>query len=75
VFLDDSNRKLLADDWPVEGLFESLDVRIAAIWAYKNGESAGWGTRHCAEAEALVVLLKGASGIIGRGYRAPEVTR
>src|SRR6476660_2331638 len=61
VFLDGSNQKLLTDDWPVEGLFESLDVRIAAIWAYKNGESAGWGTRHCAEAEALVVPLKGPS--------------
>jgi two-component system sensor histidine kinase KdpD len=65
VFLDGSNQKLLADDWPVEGLFESLDVRIAAVWAYKNGESAGWGTRHCAEAEALVVPLTGPSGIIG----------
>jgi two-component system sensor histidine kinase KdpD len=65
VFLGGSNRKLLADDWPVEGLFESLAVRIAAIWAYENGESAGWGTRHCAEAEALVVPLKGPSKIIG----------
>ena len=55
------NRESGADDWPVGGLFESLDVRIAATWAYENGESAGWGTRHCAEAEVLVVPLKGTS--------------
>jgi two-component system sensor histidine kinase KdpD len=65
VFLDGSNRGLLADDWPVEGLFESVGVRVAATWAYENGESAGWGTRHCAAAEALVVPLKGPSRIIG----------
>jgi two-component system sensor histidine kinase KdpD len=65
VFLDGFNRESGADEWPVGGLFESLDVRIAATWAYKNGESAGWGTRHCAEAEALVVPLKAPSGIIG----------
>lgn len=65
VFLDGFNRELRADDWPVGGLFESLDVRIAATWAYEKGESAGWGTRHCAEAEALVVPLKGTSRIIG----------
>jgi two-component system sensor histidine kinase KdpD len=56
---------LLPGDWPVEGLFESLDVRIAAIWAYENGECAGWGTRHCAGAEALVVPLRSPSRMIG----------
>jgi two-component system sensor histidine kinase KdpD len=65
VFLDSPDRTLLADGWPVEGLFESLAVRVAASWAYDNGESAGWGTSHCAEAEALVVPLKGLSRIIG----------
>ena len=65
VFLDRSHGALSADDWPAEGLFESLDVRVAAIWAYQHGESAGWGTRHCAEAEALVVPLKSPTRVIG----------
>jgi Osmosensitive K+ channel histidine kinase len=65
VFLGRSQGALSADDWPAEGLFESLDVRVAAIWAYQHGESAGWGTRHCAEAEALVVPLKSPTRVIG----------
>lgn len=65
VFLDGPDRGGPADDWPVEGLFESLDVSVAATWAYRNGESAGAGTRHCAEAEAVVVPLKSPSRTIG----------
>jgi two-component system sensor histidine kinase KdpD len=38
---------------------------VAATWAYEHGESAGWGTTHCAEAEALVVPLRTASRTIG----------
>jgi two-component system sensor histidine kinase KdpD len=65
VFLDGSDRARAAEDWPAEGLFESLDVRVAATWAYRNGQSAGAGTRHCAEAEALVVPLKSTHRTIG----------
>jgi len=64
LFLDQAGRGR-PDDWLSEALFESLDVRVAATWAYQNGASAGWGTRHCAEAEALVVPLRSPSRTIG----------
>lgn len=51
--------------WPDDGVFESRDVRVAASWALANGEAAGWGTRHCAGAEALIVPLRTSSGRIG----------
>ncbi len=51
--------------WPEVGVFESLAVRVAASWAYEHGESAGWGTRHCAEAEALVVPVRSSGEILG----------
>lgn len=46
-----------APDWPTDGLFEPVAVRVAAIWAYQHGEAAGPGTGQCAEAEACVVPL------------------
>jgi two-component system sensor histidine kinase KdpD len=51
--------------WPSEGLFDSMPVRVTACWAYEHGESAGSGTRHGAEAEALVVPLKTPERILG----------
>jgi two-component system sensor histidine kinase KdpD len=51
--------------WPEVGVFENLPVRVAASWAIEHAESAGSGTRHCAEAEALVVPVRGSSGILG----------
>jgi two-component system sensor histidine kinase KdpD len=51
--------------WPTEGLFDSMPVRVTASWAYERGESAGSGTRHGAEAEALVVPLKCADRMLG----------
>jgi two-component system, OmpR family, sensor histidine kinase KdpD len=47
-----------ASDWPAEGIFDSVAVSVAARWAYEHGESAGSGTTHCAEAEALAVPLR-----------------
>jgi two-component system, OmpR family, sensor histidine kinase KdpD len=44
--------------WPTDGVFDSMPVRVSASWAYERGESAGSGTRHGAETEALVVPLK-----------------
>jgi two-component system sensor histidine kinase KdpD len=38
--------------------FGSLEVRVAAEWAFERLESAGHGTAHCAEADALVVPLR-----------------
>jgi two-component system sensor histidine kinase KdpD len=71
LFLDGSGRAE-QDDWLNEALFESLDVRVAATWAYQNGEIAGWGTPHCAEAEALVVPLRSPSRTIGVVTVRPE---
>jgi len=51
--------------WPASALFESPSVRVAAAWAFEHGEAAGWGTPRCAEAEALAVPLRAASGILG----------
>lgn len=48
-----------------KGVFESVDVRVAAEWTREHGESAGWGTQQCAEADTLVVPLKGATRILG----------
>lgn len=59
-------------EWPTDGVFESLPVRIAAGWAYRHGEAAGSGTAHCAEAEALVVPLKTASLRLGVAVAVPD---
>lgn len=58
--------------WPDDGVFDSVAVRVAASWAYENGESAGWGTTQCAEAEALVIPLKSASRTMGVVTLKPE---
>jgi two-component system sensor histidine kinase KdpD len=65
LFLDRAGGEHQPDDWLDEALFQSVDIRVAATWAYRNGESAGWGTPHCAEAEALVVPLRSPSRTIG----------
>jgi two-component system sensor histidine kinase KdpD len=44
---------------------ESVDVSVAAAWARDHGEPAGWGTRHCAGAEALALPLRGVAGVLG----------
>jgi two-component system sensor histidine kinase KdpD len=46
------------DSWPPLDGLDSVALRIAIRWAYERGESAGWGTSHCAEADALVVPIK-----------------
>jgi len=65
---------LLADDSaaadgmlriPSGGVFASLEVRVAAEWAFEREEAAGRGTSRCAEAEALVVPLKTPARILG----------
>lgn len=46
------------DKWPPDGVFQSLEVRVAGSWAIESGETAGRGTHHCAEAEAILLPLK-----------------
>ena len=74
IFLDGWNKELQRGAWLSEGVFGSLAVRVAASWVYEHGESAGWGTSHCAEAEALVVPLRAARGTIGVVTVRPEST-
>jgi len=72
VFLDGWGKDSQGQAWPSEGVFGSLAVRVAATWAYEHGESAGWGTSHCAESETLVVPLRAASRTIGMVTVRPE---
>jgi two-component system, OmpR family, sensor histidine kinase KdpD len=62
-----------SETWPDDDdLFDSVAVRVAASWAYRNGESAGWGTSHCAESEALVVPLRSSNRTLGVVAVRPE---
>ncbi len=45
--------------WPSGGVFEDPAARVAAGWAFLNGEAAGAGTRHSAVGDVLVVPLRG----------------
>jgi two-component system sensor histidine kinase KdpD len=73
VLLDNSATSTpQSGNWPENEVFESLALRVAATWAYQNGESAGWGTGHCAEAEALVTPLKGANRTLGVAVLQPD---
>ena len=58
--------------WPDDGVFDSVAVRVAASWAHEHGESAGWGTSQCAEAEALVVPLSSPTETLGIVTLKPE---
>ena len=60
-----------APAWPINGVFDDVAVRVAASWAYDQGESAGNGTRHAAEAEALVVPLRTPAGRLGVAVARP----
>lgn len=72
VHLDAAEATHPAERWPSEGVFENIAVRVAATWAYENGESAGWGTGHLADAEALVIPLRNPSRILGVVVLQPE---
>ena len=65
VVLDQAGGEGAPHFLPMEGVFDSVAVRVAASWAYEHGESAGWGTSRCAEAETLVVPLRSSSRILG----------
>jgi two-component system sensor histidine kinase KdpD len=71
VFLEDSTGAP-RPPWQVDGLFESVDARVAAAWAVEHGRSAGWSTHHCAEAEALVIPLRHNGRAMGLVAVRPE---
>jgi len=58
--------------WPAHDLFDAIDVRLAAQWAYEHGEPAGMGTAHCNEAEALVVPFRTSTRRLGVVVLRPE---
>ena len=65
ILLDDAEGGGGPDRWPVDGVFDSVAVRVAATLAYQQGESTGWGTESCAESEALVIPLRGTARTAG----------
>jgi two-component system sensor histidine kinase KdpD len=67
VLLDDAGA-----DWPGDGIFEHLAVRITAAWVHDSGEPGGPGTRHCTEAEALICPLRTGVRRLGVVVLAPE---
>jgi two-component system sensor histidine kinase KdpD len=71
VLLDDADAGP-TDRTPELGMLDSVAVRVAAQWSQDHGESAGWGTSHCAEAEALVVPLRSPSRVGGILVLRPE---
>lgn len=72
ILFDEGSGEGAGSSWPGQGALNSVDVRVAASWARERGESAGWGTSHCAEAEALVVPLRTGSRIAGIIVLTPE---
>ena len=52
-------------NWPAHDLFDAIDVRLAAEWAYGKGEPAGAGTTRCSGAEALAVPLRTSTRRLG----------
>ena len=72
ILFDDGSSEGTDSRWPEQGSLNSVDVRVAASWAREHGESAGWGTSHCAEAEALVLPLRTGSRIAGIVVLTPE---
>jgi two-component system sensor histidine kinase KdpD len=58
--------------WPTDGVLDGIDVRVAARWAYDHGESAGMGTAHGSEAEALLVPLRTPTRKLGVAVLRPD---
>jgi len=61
-----------APAWPADPLFDDPAVRVAGAWALSHQEPAGWGTRQCAEAPALLVPLGGETGLLALVVIRPE---
>lgn len=72
VVLADGSADGGGPEWPAGEIFESVAVRVAAGWAWEQGESAGLGTSRCAEAEALAVPLRSAARRLGVAVVRPS---
>jgi two-component system, OmpR family, sensor histidine kinase KdpD len=58
--------------WPTDGIYDRIDVSLAAGWAYEHGESAGMGTAHGRDADALAVPLRTAARTLGVAVLRPD---
>lgn len=56
--------------WPGEESVPEPLARLAAMWAYRNGDIAGAGTHHCPDAEVVVIPL-GSTGPAGVAVVSP----
>ena len=65
IVLVEDSKAASVPTWPGGGVFESAAVRVAATWAMERREPAGWGTRSCGEAEALVAPLLAGNTLLG----------
>jgi len=58
--------------WPAGGVFVDPAARVAAAWAYPNGEAAGRGTAHGAASDVLLVPLRASAHTLGVVALQPE---
>jgi two-component system, OmpR family, sensor histidine kinase KdpD len=72
MLLSEAEYRTQGSVWPAGRLPESVEVAVAAQWAYENGAPAGMGSGHCAEAESLVVPLQTPSHKLGLVIVTPE---
>ncbi len=72
VIAEEFSRQNANAFWRTTGLFETVDVRVAATWACQHGEPAGLGTPHCGEADAVLVPMRTGTGSLGVVAVRPE---
>jgi two-component system sensor histidine kinase KdpD len=58
--------------WPTDLAFDRIDLRVAARWVYDSGTSAGLGTAHCRDVEALIVPVRTGSRKFGVAVLQPD---
>ena len=58
--------------WPTNGIYDRIEVSLAASWAYELGEPAGMGTTHGADSGVLAVPLRTAATTLGVAVLVPD---
>jgi len=72
VLIDDLRPGERPPHWPARDTFADAAVRIAATWAYEHGDIAGRGTRHGANADALIAPLRTPTRTLGIAVIRPH---
>jgi len=65
VLTDEVGMEDGAPRWPAGGMFDDTTTRVAASWAFANGEAAGNGTRHLAAGDVCVAPIRTPSRTFG----------